>query len=180
MKLTNFIHYQQTMTTNSCWVACAAMILKYLFPKADYSYIEMRKIAMDNRMNPDARGNPLDLISIIDPNMPLSGDDCALPIYDEIEDTILMGRPLLCCISKKKTKVLRKTKDYVLYEPRWEVTDETSHWVVIFGFEASERKIWIADPAENTPECIDYSSQKYGIEYYWQNTTYIGLKAPDE
>ena len=187
MKLDNFVHIPlglQEENKNCCWIACAAMLIKY-FSDLDYSVDSLaRSLGLDK----STQGSPIDILARVYrgiysfSDMPM--DNHALPTIEEIEweiaghNSTRTKRPLLCCVGTEEPTIIDSYTERPMGNPEY----NNGHWIIITGInrESGKCKLNISDPALCSPTEVDYDIKEYkrcGLEgkYYWENTTYFNF-----
>lgn len=181
MIINNFRHIQQP-TKNSCWIACAAMVINH-FAGLNYT---VQHLANSYGLDLDQKGSPIELIRKVFrylytyQEMPMDG--FAVPTVDEIAREISganvsgVPRPLLCCVGTDipPQKIGERTLAVSEYKD--------GHWILIIGIDCVNNKylLTISDPEENRLIRVIYDSEKYlryGLYYthFWENTTYFNF-----
>lgn len=90
-----------------------------------------------------------------------SADERALPTEDEITKAINEGTPLLAIVAEDRLSTNRN------------LNVRNGHWVVITGISEDQRTIDVFDPDNGKINTVDYNTETYRANQYWQNTSYV-------
>ena len=176
-----FKHIQQ-QKENSCWVACAAMIINCVCKTTYQDEDEFKKAHKIAKNTGDKQGNPMGLINQVLKKTKdfkcMVSDDHPLPTAQEIKDHFKdCGTPLLCCVGTDKPT---KEDNYGKIMPNNEYSG--GHWILIIGIQEDNNNynLIVADPADGEPtpvlmDDITYQSDD-NFTLYWENTSYVNFK----
>lgn len=184
--LEDFQHMRQDVhKNNTCWLACAAMVCRYILDPNMTEEMVVQKLGVDGDQMGSAPDAILSLYRQYVSNDTRKSkdlipcDEYTIPTFQEIQKEIKgegqagKPRPLLCCVGVDEPKS-RDAEGRPLVQKKY----QNGHCVVIIGAGYNDNGIpylYVADPAYDGPIYVPYCQSQYVLGLYWENTTYFNF-----